>query len=138
MMLLKFPLSYYAHKQVKCVILCFKNTYIFERGDKRLILGRIGFFSLNLILSFMSNCNQNNNYYSPNQMTIRSTLLQIFISSGVDFIIPFLTHSEVVFAFSCASLNDLPGRMPCHIGCTYTPFHQCVLLCVLSNACEAA
>ena len=81
----------------------------------------------------MSNCNQNNNYYSPNQMTIRSTLLQIFISSGVDFIIPFLTHSEVVFAFSCASLNDLPGRMPCHIGCTYTPFHQCVLLSVLSN-----
>ena len=109
-MMLLFPLSYYAHKQVKCVILCFKNTYIFERGDKRLILGRIGFFSLNLILSFMSNCNQNNNYYSPNQMTIRSTLLQIFISSGVDFILPFLTHSEVICAFSCGSFLICPAE----------------------------
>ena len=41
-------------------------------------------------------------------MTMRSTLLQIFTASGVDFILPFMTHSEVVCGFSCgASLNDL-------------------------------
>ena len=54
----------------KYVKICFKNTYIFERGDKRLTLGRVGFFSLNLIMCFLSNCNQNNNDYSPNDNEI--------------------------------------------------------------------
>ena len=66
-------------------------------------------------------------------MTMRSTLLQIFTSSGLDFNLSFMTHSEVVCAFSCgAFLIDLLGRMHCHIDCTCIPFHQCVLSCVLS------
>ena len=53
---------------------------------------------------------------------MRSTMLQIFISSGFDCNLPFMAHSEVICAFSCASQSYFWKEMHIHTDCICKDF----------------